>query len=142
MATFSSVTPQHILQAIAEFDERGAEDFLALYGFGPSRGYELVHDGRSYDSKAILGVAHRYATGRLATSDEFHSGASGAADILRRRGFDVTAPASAARPARPTTSGTPATRPTTRRATPEPVEAVCPTCFMVLPATGVCDSCG
>ncbi|TIC85909.1 hypothetical protein E8D34_12475 [Nocardioides sp. GY 10113] len=27
-------------------------------------------------------------------------------------------------------------------AKPEPVVAVCPTCFMALPATGVCDNCG
>lgn len=154
MATFSSVTPQHILQAIAEYDERGAESFLALYGFGPSRGYELVHEGRSYDSTAILGVAHRYATGRLATSEEFHGGLHGAADLLRRRGFEVTEPAGAARvapaptPGRRTTSAratsaratTPARR--TAAAAADRPPAICPTCFTALPATGICDTCG
>ena len=61
MATFSAVNRQHILQAIAEYDERGGENFLGVYGFGPSLEYWLVHEGRQYDSKAILGVAHKYA---------------------------------------------------------------------------------
>ncbi|MBN9376405.1 MAG: hypothetical protein J0I40_13660 [Cellulomonas sp.] len=54
MATFSAVNRQHILQAIAEYDERGGENFLGVYGFGPSLEYWLVHEGRQYDSKAIL----------------------------------------------------------------------------------------
>lgn len=141
MATFSAVTRQHILQAIAEYDERGSDDFLGVYGFGPSRGYELVHEGRSYDSKAILGVAHRYATGRVATSDEFHGGAHGAADVLRKRGFEITEPVGAARSAAPA----PARRTTTstrRPAVEDRPLVICPTCFTALPATGVCDACG
>jgi len=38
--------------------------FLALYGFGRARAYLLIVDGKSYDSKAILGVAFGLATGR------------------------------------------------------------------------------
>ncbi len=145
MATFSSVSRQHILQAIAEYDSRGGEAFLQVYGFGPSRDYTLIHEGRTYDSKAILGVAHRFATGRLATSDEFHGGVHGAVAILRKRGFDVTEPASASReaPARPTraprAARTPVARPAPVREAPT---AICPTCSMTLPATGVCDDCG
>ena len=33
-----------------------------------------------------------------------------------------------------------APRTTTRK--PEPVTNVCPTCFMAIPATGICDNCG
>ena len=48
---------QAVLQAIEEFDRLGREAFLAKYGFGKARQYFLIHDGRRYDSKAILGVA-------------------------------------------------------------------------------------
>jgi hypothetical protein len=146
------VTRQHILQAIAEYDERGGDSFLGVYGFGPAVDSFLIHEGRSYDSKAILGVAHKYATGRVAPSDEFSGGVSGAAELLRRRGFEVTGPeiAVAAAPARRaaagrtttprTTTARPSTRSAARRAEERP-PAICPTCFTVLPATGVCDTC-
>jgi len=141
VATFSSVTRHHILQAIAEYDARGGEEFLEVYGFGPSRGYTLVHEGRNYDAKAILGVAHRFATGRLATSDELNAGSQAAVAIMRKRGFEVSEPTSAshATPMRAlrTTRSTVA-RSTAARETPAPI---CPTCSMALPATGVCDEC-
>jgi hypothetical protein len=141
VATFSAVTRRHILQAIAEYDDRGAESFLGVYGFGRSMGYTLIYDGKTYDSKAILGVAHRYATGRLATSEEFSGGKVGAAAILRKHGFEVTEPASAPAARRPVQARSP--RAGTRRsvAAEEP-PAICPTCFMALPSTGVCDNCG
>lgn len=148
MATFSGVTRQHILQAIAEYDDRGADVFRGVYGFEPSTSYPLLHEGRSYDSRAVLGVAHRYATGRLATADEFGDGMAAAAALLRRRGFEVDDPASAA-PARPVRSPraprapkAPAATATRRAAAPEREAAICPTCSMALPATGVCDYCG
>jgi hypothetical protein len=52
---------QPVLDAIAEFDRLERNRFLKKYGFGPSRSYWLVHDGRRYDSKAIIGAAHGYA---------------------------------------------------------------------------------
>jgi hypothetical protein len=149
------VTRQHILQAIAEYDERGGDSFLGVYGFGPSPELQLVHEGRSYHSTAILGVAHRFATGRLATSDEFHDDMSAAAALLRRHGFELAGPAVAvaAAPAAParraaagrtttprTTAPRPSTRSAARRAEERP-PAICPTCFTVLPATGICDTC-
>lgn len=142
MATFSSVTRQHILQALTEYDVRGSEQFHEVYGFGPSQGYTLVHEGRSYDVKAILGVAHRFATGRLAPPDEFNSDVQGAVAIVRKRGFEVSEPASASHathPRAPRTTRTRVTRPAAARETPA---AICPTCSMTLPATGVCDECG
>ena len=70
-------------------------------------------------------------------------------DLLRKRGFDVpgAAPAAAA-PARRTTAKaataprTPRRTTTPRASEPEKPPAVCPTCFTVLPATGICDDCG
>lgn len=149
MATFSAVTRQNILQAIAECDSRGADDFLGVYGFEPAVGYELEHEGRTYDSRAILGVAHRYATGRLAAANEFGGGAHGAVSVLRKRGFVVNEPqaaraaavrtAGAARAPRAAAAAAPARR---SRVAPEPEPVICPTCSMTLPATGVCDYCG
>ena len=146
VATFSSVTRHHILQAIAEYDARGGEEFLEVYGFGPSRGYTLVHEGRNYDAKAILGVAHRFATGRLATSDDFNVGSRAAVAIMRKRGFEVSEPTSAShatpmralRTTRSTVARSTVARSTAARETPAPI---CPTCSMALPATGVCDEC-
>jgi hypothetical protein len=148
VATFSAVTRQHLLQAIAEYDSRGGDDFLGVYGFEPCADYPLVHEGRSYDSRAVLGVAHRYATGRLAAADEFGDGMAAAAAVLRKRGFDVTEPASEGwvAPARTAARSATARRTSASRtvaprrvAVREPVMAVCPSCWSVLPATGICD---
>jgi hypothetical protein len=145
VATFSSVTRQHLLQALAEYDARGGEQFREVYGFGPSEAYTLVHEGRSYDVKAILGVAHRFATGRLAPPDEFNSDIQSAVAIVRKRGFEVSEPASASRatpsraPRAARTPRTPVARSAAARETPP---AICPTCSMTLPATGICDECG
>ncbi|GEA86644.1 hypothetical protein [Cellulomonas cellasea] len=152
MATFSSVSRQHILQALAEYDDRGGDAFLDLYGFAPTPGYELVHEDRGYDVKAVLGVAHRFATGRLATPDAFSSGMANAVAILRKRGFQVTEPAGAVRlapvkPARapraPRAAAPRAARPISSRTTDarDAPPRLCPTCSMTLPSTGVCDYC-
>ena len=147
MATFSSVTKQHVLQAFAEHDTRGGDEFAELYGFGPSQGYTLTHEGRTYDVPAILGVAHRFATGRLATADAFYGDIAGAIAILRKRGFEVSEPAwavhvtppPAVRATRaPRAARTPVVRAPANREAPT---AICPTCSMTLPATGVCDDC-
>ena len=38
----------------------GRDEFLERYGFARATRYELMLDGRRYDSKAIVGVANRY----------------------------------------------------------------------------------
>ena len=93
MVNFAQVTPQDVQEAVSEYDRLGQDEFLSGHGFGRSRGYELLLDGKAYDSKAVLGVAHRYASGTLATSSEFSGGRFGAAKVLRDLGFDVTEPA-------------------------------------------------
>lgn len=149
MATFSAVTRQHVLQAIAEYDDRGAEAFLGVYGYQRTILDSFEHEGRSYDARAVLGVAHRYATGRLASPEEIQGDRLDPAPILRKRGFEVAgssapaaarrAPARAAAPRKAAAPKAPSTRRTTEDERPAPV---CPTCFMTLPATGVCDTCG
>jgi hypothetical protein len=48
-----------IRKAVAEYDSLGQAAFLAKYNFGPARRYFLELNGRQYDSKAIVGAAHR-----------------------------------------------------------------------------------
>ncbi|MFC7878366.1 hypothetical protein [Isoptericola sp. NPDC057391] len=145
MATFSSVTRQHILRAIEEHDDRGPDAFVGVYGFTPTPGHTFVHEERTYDSKAVLGVAHKYATGVPARAEDLVDAKCDDAAILRKHGFVATAPASAA-PAPARTKAAPrrkaASAPTRRPAAPEPELAICPTCFTALPATGICDDCG
>jgi hypothetical protein len=49
-----------VLRAMAEADKIGERAFLGKYGFGESRRYRIVHEGKSYPSKAILAAAHGY----------------------------------------------------------------------------------
>jgi 5-methylcytosine-specific restriction protein A len=55
---------REILQAVAEYDWLGQDRFLEKYGFGPARSYRLVVDGKTYDSKAIVGAAHGFLPGQ------------------------------------------------------------------------------
>ncbi|GAA4726687.1 hypothetical protein GCM10023216_16710 [Isoptericola chiayiensis] len=138
MATFSSVTRPHVLSAIAEHDHRGQGAFLKLYGFTPTPGVTLTHEGRTYDATALLAVAHRYATGRAALPEEMTGGKVAVGALLAKRGFEV----SGGRASTAGRSAPKAPRATRRAPEPERPTPVCPSCFMALPATGVCDSCG
>ena len=89
MAFWDVVTEHHVRQAVAEYDRLGQDEFLAHYGFGRATGYLLIVDGKAYDSKAILGVAYRLATGKPMSPHDFSGGVHGAAGVLRRLGFDV-----------------------------------------------------
>ena len=59
----SDIRREHVLAAIAEFDKLGRKAFLEKYGFGPTRKNWISYDGRFYDTHAIVGVAHGFATG-------------------------------------------------------------------------------
>jgi len=146
VATFSSVTRQHLLQAIEEYDDRGADAFVGVYGFTRTPGHTFVHEDRAYDSKAVLGVAHKFATGSPARAEDLVDAKCDDGAILRKHGFDVIAPAVAATPAPAARKAAPrrkaASAPVRKPAAPEPVVAICPTCYTVLPATGICDECG
>ena len=80
-----------ILQAVAEYDRLGQDRFLEKYGFGKARSYRLVVDGKTYDSKAIVGAAHGFLPGRepLAAAD-FSGGAAAVGHLLSSLGFQVT----------------------------------------------------
>jgi 5-methylcytosine-specific restriction enzyme A len=82
-----------ILQAIEESDSMGRPAFLAEYGFSEARRYFLVWRGQLYDSKAIVGVAHRYefpAEGALTAAD-FSGGEATVKRKLEELGFEVMA---------------------------------------------------
>ncbi|MFD1811794.1 hypothetical protein [Rhodococcus gannanensis] len=78
-----------VLRSIAEYDQLGQSEFLLRRGFGEARNFRLVYGGRFYDSKAIVGVAHGYATGRFLDNTEFSGGLATVADRLRELGFVV-----------------------------------------------------
>ena len=82
---------REILQAVAEYDRLGQDRFLEKYGFGKARSYRLVVDGKTYDSKAIVGAAHSFLPGRepLAAAD-FSGGAATVGHLLSSLGFQVT----------------------------------------------------
>jgi hypothetical protein len=46
-----------VLSAMREFDALGREGFLSKYGFGPAKSFFVEHEGRFYDSKALVGAA-------------------------------------------------------------------------------------
>lgn len=88
----SAITdPAAVRSAIAEYDLSGRDAFLHRYGFGRAREYFLIHEGREYDSKAILGAAHGYQfpdRGPLRPTD-FSGGEAVTAPKLRDLGFEV-----------------------------------------------------
>ena len=98
MGRWDLVRREHVLAAVQEYEELGQARFLDKYRFGPARSYQLMVDGRSYDSKAILGAAHGYAAGSPLSSRDFSGGTgyTGAASVLQRLGFEVAKTADSA----------------------------------------------
>jgi 5-methylcytosine-specific restriction protein A len=90
MVALKGITREAVLAAIAEYDQLGQEVFLRRYGFHPARQYVLVHDGKRYDSKAIVGVAYGFLPGNNAlTSGDFSGGEATVGGLLRKLGFTV-----------------------------------------------------
>jgi hypothetical protein len=81
----AGLTREHVLKAMADLDAR------IDHPFGQPTGYEVVHEGKRYPPKAVVGLACRYSLGRLLRPDEFSGGeAPGQANyVLRRLGFTV-----------------------------------------------------
>lgn len=85
------VTRAAVLQAIAEYDRLGREAFLSKYGFKPARIYFLFHESSSYDSKAIIGAAHAFASpeGEPLSASAFSGGEATVKRHLEGLGFEV-----------------------------------------------------
>lgn len=83
-----------VRRAIAECDRLGRDAFLEKHGFKRARDYVLVVDGKEYDSKAIVGVAHGYqfpSAGPLSAAD-FSGGKRTVVPKLESLGFEVHGP--------------------------------------------------
>lgn len=81
----AGLTQEHVLRTLADLDA-GID-----HAFGTPTGYELVHDGRRYAPKAVVGLACRYSIGRTLPPEAFSGGeAPGQANyVLRKLGFTV-----------------------------------------------------
>ncbi|WP_405759016.1 HNH endonuclease [Streptomyces sp. NBC_01420] len=84
-----SISRDGVFQALTEYDDLGQDEFLSKYGYKPATGYLLLHEERTYDSKAIAGVAHKFDQGRALRPDELIGGRSHAARWLARLGFTI-----------------------------------------------------
>src|SRR4051794_35490666 len=85
------VSREAVIAAMDECDRLGQEHFLEKYGFRSARSYVVVRDGRTYDSKAIFGVAYGFDHpdhGAL-KSEEFSGGRHLVAKRLEELGFTV-----------------------------------------------------
>jgi predicted restriction endonuclease len=80
---------KHVEAAIEEYDRLGQRQFLAKYGFKSSRRYVLVHNLRTYDSKAVVGVAHQAATGTPLQASQFSGGIQTVVARLTSLQFEV-----------------------------------------------------
>jgi 5-methylcytosine-specific restriction protein A len=86
--TLKDLTRRAVLAAMGECDQVGRDTFLAEHGFHPGE-YLVIHEGRPYDSKAIAGVAHGYATGDPLPARKFSGGAATVQPALEKLGFQV-----------------------------------------------------
>lgn len=89
----TDITRAEILKAIDEYNRLGRSAFLHEYGFGQAVSYFLVHHGRTYESKAIVGAAHGYLPGQQPlTSHDFRGGRATVRKVLENLEFEVRAP--------------------------------------------------
>lgn len=79
-----------VLQAVEAFDRLGQDDFLRKYRFGRAQSYFLEHEGKRYDSKAIVGAAHGYQfAGQPLRARDFSGGERTVRAKLEELGFTV-----------------------------------------------------
>jgi hypothetical protein len=87
----SDIDEGDVLGAIELLDDPTHAEFLDSLHFKPATQYRFVHQGRLYDSKAVVGIAHGVATGQFWTSDDLYGGVApgAAAWALRKLGFFI-----------------------------------------------------
>jgi len=86
---WEKIERSHIERAMGEFDATTDQsDFLKRLGFAPARTRILLHKGRQYPSKALIGLARSYALSDKVEND-FHGGEGTGlpVTILKRLGF-------------------------------------------------------
>jgi 5-methylcytosine-specific restriction protein B len=90
MSVFKVTDVSAVTRALDEFDALGRDAFLAKYGFGRGRTFFVVRDGKRYDAKAIVGVAHGFQHGAPLAASDFSGGERSVASRLRQLGFSVS----------------------------------------------------
>ncbi|GAB2742240.1 YDG/SRA domain-containing protein [Amycolatopsis magusensis] len=87
--SLADISREDVLKAMAEYDHLGRDKFLSRYGFRTSRRYVVVAGAFEYDSKALLGVAHRFATGEVLKAGDFSGGGATVVARAMALGFEV-----------------------------------------------------
>jgi hypothetical protein len=82
---------EDVLGAIALLDDPSEGPKLAKrLRYGPATDYRLLHKGKFYDSKPVIGIAHGLSpVGEFVSGRDLQAGQGGAARVLRRLGFYV-----------------------------------------------------
>jgi hypothetical protein len=88
-----NITAQHVEQAIRDIDAE------VEHSYGAPTGYELLHNGKRYPPKAVVGLAASRLLGWSVLPQDFSSGKAGsqAVGILEMLGFTVVEKAEEAR---------------------------------------------
>ncbi|HLL47345.1 MAG TPA: hypothetical protein VK399_11590, partial [Longimicrobiaceae bacterium] len=78
------ITRADLLQAIADLDAG------VPHPFGHSMRYDVLHEGRRYPPKAVVGLAATRRTGKMWGPKSFTGGVAGPAhQLLQREGFTI-----------------------------------------------------
>lgn len=80
-----------VLTAITECDQLGRTKFLEKYGYGKARMFMLIHNGKQYDSKAIVGAAYEHQFEEPLLNTDFSGGQATVVPKLSSLGFKVVA---------------------------------------------------
>lgn len=89
-----------VFRAMREQDELDRPAFLAKYGFKRATKFVVVHDGREYDSKALLAAAHGFEYPELGPLPNNFSGGNPTKARLQALGFTVSPASADAKPAK------------------------------------------
>ncbi|NKI61757.1 HNH endonuclease [Labrenzia sp. PO1] len=79
-----------VLDAIEECDALGRDAFLEKYGYKRARTYTLHHGGKTYDTKAMYGVAYGKQHGKALRSRDFTGGVATVVPVFEKLGFVVS----------------------------------------------------
>lgn len=80
----TEISRQHLLSAIAEIDNR------SFHPFGESTGYDVLHNGKCYAPKAVVGIAASQLLGIQLKPQDFKGGIGTLCfSILHEQGFTI-----------------------------------------------------
>ena len=83
-SVLNRITRDDLLRAINDLDAG------ASHSYGRSLNYDVVHEGKRYPPKAVVGLAARYAGGRAPDPKEFAGGQNSLAfKVLEKHGFEI-----------------------------------------------------